>query len=91
MDLEPRTLMALCGFGLGTVAGLAARGADFCTYRAIEDWWVTGDKRRLRTWGLAIAVAIILVQTMFATGMARIDESFISHHRWAGAAPSSVA
>lgn len=76
MEFEPHILMALCGFALGTVAGLAARGADFCTYRAIEDWWVLGNYRRLRTWALAIAVAMILVQAMFATGAARIDESF---------------
>lgn len=76
MELEPHILMALCGFGLGIVAGMAARGADFCTYRAVEDWWVSGDKTRLRTWALAIAVAMIAVQAMFALDVARIDESF---------------
>lgn len=76
METEPHILMAICGFGLGTVAGLAARGADFCTYRAIEDWWVTGRNTRLRTWALSIIVAMVAVQLLFATDMARIDESF---------------
>ena len=45
--------------GIFVVAGMAARGADFCTFRAIEDWWVSGNLRRLRTWALAIAVSMI--------------------------------
>ncbi|WP_416896399.1 MAG: YeeE/YedE family protein [Minwuia sp.] len=76
MELELPILMALCGFALGTVAGLAARGADFCTYRAIEDWFLVGDTARLRTWALAVAVAMIAVQAMFAADIARIGESF---------------
>ncbi len=76
MELEPHVLMALCGFGLGVVAGMAARGADFCTFRAIEDWWVSGNLRRLRTWALAIAVSMILVQVMVSADTARIGESF---------------
>lgn len=76
MEIEAHILMALCGFGLGTIAGLAARGADFCTYRAIEDWWVTGSNTRLRTWALSIVVAMVVVQAMFAADMARIGDSF---------------
>ncbi len=60
----------------GTIAGLAARGADFCTYRAIEDWWVTGSNTRLRTWALSIVVAMVVVQALFAADMARIGDSF---------------
>lgn len=74
--LEPRILMALCGFVLGTLAGIAARRADFCTYRAVEDWWVSGKLKRLRTWALAVAVSTVVVQAMLAAGVGRIDESF---------------
>lgn len=76
MDLEPHIVMTLCGVGLGTAAGMAARGADFCTFRAIEDWWLSGSLQRLRTWALAIAVSMVLVQVMLATDTARISDSF---------------
>ena len=48
---------------------------------------LTGDLRRLKCWALAIAVAMLGVQFMHITGIARIDETFYlgPNFHWAGA------
>ena len=48
---------------------------------------LTGDLRRLKSWALAIAVAILSVQIMRSAGVARIDETFYlgTQFHWAGA------
>lgn len=86
-DLSTPILMALCGALCGLVVGAVARGARFCTFGAVEDAVLAGNKTRLRSWGLAIAVAILLVQTMHVAGIARIGESFylVPTFGWAGA------
>ena len=86
-DIPTPVAMALCGALLGLVVGAVARGARFCTFGAVEDAVLTGNLTRMRSWGLAIAVAVLLVQTMHITGIARIDESFhlASSFGWLGA------
>lgn len=53
---------ALIGLLGGLALGLAARIGRFCTLGAIEDVLYGSDDRRLRTWGVAIATAIIGTQ-----------------------------
>jgi len=80
-------IMTLCGFGVGMVMGATARGARFCTFGAIEDFVLAGKTLRIRSWALAIAVAVIAVQVMRHTGVARLEESIYLVPRlgWAGA------
>jgi uncharacterized membrane protein YedE/YeeE len=72
---------------MGMIAGWVARWARFCTFGAVEDMVLTGDLRRLKSWALAIAVAMIAVQIMHNSGIARIDETFYlgTDFHWAGA------
>lgn len=56
---DPNLSRAALGFVLGGVLGYAARRGRFCTLGAIEDAVYAKDTRRLRVWGLAIAVAIV--------------------------------
>lgn len=74
-DLPLSTIMALCGFACGAVMGLAARGARFCTFGAVEDYVLGGKTARLRSWGLAVAVAMLLVSGLHGSGVARLDEA----------------
>lgn len=80
-------LVALCGFLLGGIAGGVARHARFCTFGAVEDMVLTGDLRRLKSWALAIVVAMLAVQAMHVAGIARIGETFYlaPNFHWAGA------
>lgn len=57
LDLYAQSL--LWAFGLSAVFGAIANKANFCTMGAVSDWVNIGDLRRLRSWMLAIATAII--------------------------------
>jgi uncharacterized protein len=59
MELEITTQVVLIGAVLGLILGAVANGTNFCTMGAVSDWVNMGDMRRLRSWFLAIAVAII--------------------------------
>jgi len=86
-ELTTGQLVALSGVLLGAIIGWVARWARFCTFGAVEDMVLTGDLRRLKCWALAIAVAMLGVQLMHTTGIARIDETFYlgPNLHWAGA------
>ena len=57
-ELAPFLLRTLLGFALGLALGFVGRYGRFCTVGAIEDAIYGDDTRRLRAWGIAIAVAI---------------------------------
>ncbi len=86
-ELTTGHLIALIGFLLGAIAGWVARWARFCTFGAVEDMVLTGDQRRLKSWALAIAIAMVAVQLMHVSDIARIDETFYlgTQFHWAGA------
>ena len=58
-DLPLNLVRPALGFGLGAAFGFVARRGRFCTLGAIEDSVYANDTRRLRTWLLAIGVAIV--------------------------------
>lgn len=60
---------ALVGLTGGIALGLAARIGRFCTLGAIEDLLYGSDDRRMRMWGLAIAVAIIGSHYVMGSGL----------------------
>lgn len=64
--LGEANMVALIGLLGGLALGLAARIGRFCTLGAIEDFLYGSDDRRLRMWGVAIAVAIIATQLAIA-------------------------
>jgi len=87
VELSTGQLVALSGFALGLIAGWVARWSRFCTFGAVEDMVLTGNLGRMKSWALAIAVAMIAVQIMHISGIARIDETFYlgNNFHWAGA------
>ena len=67
LDDLPLNLVRLgLGFGLGLAFGFVARRGRFCTLGAIEDSVYSNDTRRLRTWLVAIGVAIVGVHLLEA-------------------------
>ena len=74
--LTTPTILVLAGFLLGLIMGATARGARFCTFGAVEELVLAGKTLRIRAWALAIAVAMICVQIMHTSGIARIGEVF---------------
>lgn len=84
---DPPILVLLLGFFLGISLGAAARWTQFCTLGAIADAVIIGDQRRLRAWGLAIAVSITGTQLLHMAGIVDIGQSiYLSQNfNWLGA------
>lgn len=59
---------ALAGFAIGAAAGFAVRRARLCTFGAIEDALMGGDRRRLKVFGLSLGVAILGTQVLIVSG-----------------------
>jgi uncharacterized membrane protein YedE/YeeE len=87
MDVGTAQTVALYGFAGGLALGLAARVGRFCTMGALEDAFLGGDRRRLRSWALAIAVATALSQCLAYAGILDFHHSIYlsSGFPWLGA------
>ncbi len=75
MDWEPVYRVALLGLLVGMVLGAVTIKTNFCTMGSISDWVNVGNKDRMRSWFLAIGIAILVSQTMQANGIVDLDES----------------
>lgn len=91
-ELAPNLVRASLAFLAGGALGFIARKGRFCTLGAIEDAVYASDMKRLRSWALAVAVAI--VGTHFLTAFAELDLSqsiYVSPRlEWGGAIVGGV-
>ena len=62
-------------FLLAFVFGAVGAKTDFCTMGAVSDWVNMGDKRRLRMWLLAIAVALLGSSGLQLAGLVDFSKS----------------
>jgi len=69
MQLELYTQALLWGFFLAVVFGVVVNKTNFCTMGAVSDWVNIGDKSRLRSWVLAMAIAVLGVGFLEYFGM----------------------
>ena len=67
LQAQSLLVLGLC-FGVAFVWGVLVHRSHFCTMGAISDVLLMGDARRLRQWGLAVAVAIFGFGWMSAVG-----------------------
>ncbi|MBK7470444.1 MAG: YeeE/YedE family protein [Betaproteobacteria bacterium] len=68
-------LVAWLAFALAFVFGAAAQRCNFCTMGAITDVVNFGEWRRMRMWLLAIAVAILGANALWAAGQIDLSKS----------------
>lgn len=59
----------LAGVLVGVACGFTVRRARLCSFGAVEDAWMGGDTRRLRVFGLALAVALTGTQALVGLGL----------------------
>ncbi len=64
----PAYVTAFVGLLMGIAIGYAVRRARLCSFGALEDALGGGDYRRLRVFGLALAVALAGTQAMIVLG-----------------------
>src|SRR6266498_1535813 len=67
-SLPSPTLIIALGFALGAIFGFVASKANFCTMGAVSDIVHMGEWTRMRTWLVAIAIAVLGVAMALAGG-----------------------
>jgi len=83
MEFTIHHQVLLSAFGLAVIMGAVANKTNFCTMGAVSDWVNMDDTGRLRAWLLAIAVALLGVTILEATGKAVIGTSTFPPYRTA--------
>ena len=63
-------------FGVAVILGAVVNKTNFCTMGAVSDLVNIGDSGRMRAWVLAIAVAMLGVVILEATGVVNASSSF---------------
>jgi len=83
MEFTIHHQVLLIVFGLAVAMGGIAKKTNFCTMGAVSDWVNMGDSGRMRSWMLAMAVAILGVVLLEATGKAAIGTATFPPYRTA--------
>lgn len=76
MELNIHTETLLAVFALSVALGALAARTGFCTMGAVSDWINIGDLGRMRSWMLAIAVALAGVAAMESAGVVDLNATF---------------
>ncbi|EAU41100.1 hypothetical protein FP2506_12574 [Fulvimarina pelagi HTCC2506] len=93
MIIESGYAPLLAGGLAGLIIGYAARRHHFCTLSALERRWYAADDSGVRSWGLAILVALVLTQLLVWTDLFDPATSFYfnASFGWSGAILGGVA
>jgi uncharacterized protein len=73
--LSPSTIAFTCGLAAGGVLGIAGRAGRFCTLAMLEDAFFGADLRRLKSFALAAAVALLATQALVEFGIVDLSRS----------------
>ena len=68
--------VAWLGFAVAFILGAISQRTQFCTLGAVSDIVNMNDWSRMRMWVLAMAVAIIGAQVLYALGLVDLSKSF---------------
>ncbi len=64
--MDSRNIIVLAGLVIGLAYGAVALLSGFCLLSGLRGWWASGDSRLIRTYALALGVAIVAVQLLAA-------------------------
>ncbi len=68
-------IVIVSGFALGLVFGAVDLVSGFCLTTGLRNWWTKGDGRMVRSFALALAVAIAGTQVLAAAGYVDLGQS----------------
>jgi uncharacterized membrane protein YedE/YeeE len=75
MDSSANNIVILAGLGIGLIYGAVALMSGFCLMSSLRGWWMKGDARLVRTYALAIAVAVAATEVLAAFGLVDLGKS----------------
>jgi len=73
--MEPAQLVILAGLAIGLVYGSVGLLSGFCLMSSMRGWLAEGDGRLVRSYALAIAVAVAASQFLAGAGMVDLGKS----------------
>src|SRR5438045_8047336 len=68
-------IVVSAGLAIAVVYGALGRLSDFCRMRSLRGWVAQGDSRLVRTYALAVGVAIAATQLLATRGMVDLGKS----------------
>jgi uncharacterized membrane protein YedE/YeeE len=74
--IEANSMLLWSTFAIALVMGAAVNKTNFCTMGAVSDAVNMGDWGRMRAWLFAIAVALLGVTVLEASGMLTLSQTF---------------
>src|SRR3954470_12947712 len=73
--MSAANIVVLAGFIIGLVYGAVGLASGFCLLSSLRGWWAEGDGRLVRTYALAIGVAVASTQLLAAAGLVDLGKS----------------
>ena len=68
-------IVVLAGLSIGLAYGAVGLLSGFCLTSSLRGWWVEGDSRLIRTFALALAVAVAATQLLAGHGAVDLTKS----------------
>src|SRR6202158_2746177 len=68
-------IVVLAGLVIGLIYGAVGLLSGFCLMSSLRGWWAQGDSRLVRTYALAIGVAVAATQLLAARGVVDLGKS----------------
>src|SRR6478752_3638159 len=73
--MSAANIIVLSGLLIGLVYGAVGLLSGFCMLSSLRGWWADGDGRLVRTYALAIGVAVAATQLLAAAGLVDFGKS----------------
>ena len=73
--LDTTQIVILAALVIGLIYGAVGLLSGFCMMSSLRGWWAEGDGRLVRTYALAIGVAVAASQLLAASGLVDLDKS----------------
>src|SRR3984885_12004306 len=69
------TIVVYAGLMIGLVYGAVGLLSGFCLMSSLRGWWAQGDSRLIRSYALALGVAIVATQLLAGGGLVDLTKS----------------
>ncbi|MGY3483641.1 putative membrane protein YedE/YeeE [Bradyrhizobium sp. USDA 4011] len=73
--MDPATIVILAALVIGLIYGSVGLVSGFCMMSGLRGWWADGDGRLVRTYALAMGVAIAASQLLAGAGLVDLGKS----------------